>query len=76
MSEIKLSGQIVVELLEKFPGASTLALARIAYRDNIEVFMSVEHARGIIRYHRGSNGERARKSLKNKKYVRKQVQST
>jgi hypothetical protein len=71
MSELSLIGQVVTEALEKFPNTSSLCLARIIYRDNVALFINVEHARSALRYYRGANGNKDRNSLVNKKYIRK-----
>lgn len=71
-----ITGEIVKEYLEKFPNTSSLCLARIIYLNNKEVFNTVEHARMIIRYHRGASGKKNRKRLTNKNYVRKFIQYT
>jgi hypothetical protein len=62
----------ILDLLDKFPQASSRTLARIAYRDNHPLFKDEEDARGIIRYFRGASGGVNRNKLKNKKYVREQ----
>ena len=71
-----LTGETVKEYLGKFTNTSNLCLARIIYRDNPELFMSVEHARAIIRYYRGSKGKQNRSELKDRRYVRKFVSYT
>jgi len=65
-----LTGQVVLEYLNKYPDASTLMLARMIYRDNVALFTNVEHTRGIIRYYRGASGNIDRKKLKNTNHVR------
>ncbi len=67
----KLTGEVVLKYLKKFPNTSTLCLARIIYRDNVALFTNVESTRTLIRYYRGANGDAGRKQLKNKDYVRK-----
>jgi hypothetical protein len=69
----QLTGQVVQEYLDRFPDTSSLCLAKLIYRENIELFSCVEHVRTIIRYYRGANGIRARNRLQNKSYVRQQI---
>jgi len=71
MSEPGLVGQVVMEYLDKFPNTSSLCIARILYRDNVELFADVEHARSAIRYYRGAMGEKNRNDLATRRYVRK-----
>ena len=71
----ELRTKLVLGLLDKFPSASTRTLSRICYRDNPLFFKDEENARSFFRYYRGANGDRDRKSLKNKKYVRYTEQS-
>ncbi len=49
------------KLCRQFPNHGNLTLARILYRDNRELFSSIERARFAIRYVRGADGERHRK---------------
>jgi len=62
----------VLGLLDKFPNTPSRTLARICYRDNPELYRDEDDVRVIIRYYRGSSGEKNRKSLKNRKYVRQE----
>jgi len=52
--------EMIKELLEKFPNASTLSLAKILHENNPLDFPSIENARGALRYWRGE----ARRSAK------------
>ncbi len=70
MKPLQITGKIVCDLLRKFPDAPSLTIARIAYRDNVSVFLTVEHARSIVRYHRGNNGLFNKQRLKDKSAVR------
>ncbi len=47
-------------LLTKFPQEPSKTLARILYRDNIETFITFASAYNLIRYIRGTNGQRNR----------------
>lgn len=68
----QLRTKAVLDLLDQFPNTPTLTLARICYRDNKQLYSSVEDARGIIRRYRGASGIKNRQTLKNRKYVRQQ----
>lgn len=65
-----LSGDIILDYLERFPDTPTLTLAKKIYRENREVFATVESARSRIRYYRGQHGEEHRRQLENKRFVR------
>lgn len=69
-SKALLTGEVVLEYLKKYPDIPNLQLARIIYRDNIELFNNLEAVRSNIRYYKGSSGSGNRKKLKNKIYVR------
>lgn len=62
-------GELTVNLLDRFPNTPTLTLAKRLFKDNPEVFDSVEHARQRIRYYRGQLGDYNRKVIKTKKYL-------
>lgn len=66
MTETKLVGKVVLEYLDRFPNTSSQCLSRIIYRDNVALFRDSEHARTVIRYYRGANGDRDRKKIKNR----------
>jgi hypothetical protein len=44
----------------------TLTLAKILYKENIELFKSVEDARTVLRYNEGKNGNKLKKEIKDK----------
>ena len=66
----KISGQLAYDILDKFPDASTMALARMLYRDNPEVYNSIDHARSLIKMYRGSAGNRLRLKIKANKHFK------
>lgn len=68
-NEKKISGELVIEYLEKHPDQSSLGLARILHNDHPLVFGSIDHARGIIRYYRGTIGGKHRKGLSDNRFV-------
>jgi hypothetical protein len=68
-----LKRQIIFDLLDKFPDASTRVLAKIAYRDNPAFFKDIEDARSIIRVYRGQSGNKLREEIKMKKYYKVEI---
>jgi predicted phosphodiesterase len=62
---------IAVKLLEQFPTAHTLTLARIAYDKNPLVFRSLESARSVFRGLRGADGKRNRDKCTVTRFFRK-----
>lgn len=69
MPEQKLQGKIVCEYLDKFPNTNSLTLAKLIYKENTEVFNSVEAIRNVIRYYRGAIGSNIDKLI-DKSYIR------
>ena len=53
-----MTGEIAVEALRKFPQAATMTLAKKIYKENPQVFNSIEHARTTLRTYAGENGKR------------------
>tara|TARA_S200002703_G_scaffold18690_1_gene15220 strand:+ start:2989 stop:3999 length:1011 start_codon:yes stop_codon:yes gene_type:complete len=72
--ELSLTGKIVREYLsrekKKEPKnrLSKKALAKLIYKENVEVFSSVEHTRGVIRYHTGQLGYKSRSDAVSKEF--------
>jgi len=64
------AGNIIKEYIRRFPDVGNRALARKIYAENGLVFKSPEAARGILRYYRGSMGDKLRSSLKDKTMVK------
>lgn len=62
--------KIVNEHLDKYPDAGSNTIARILYRDYPDFFIDKENARTVIRIRRGASGERNRKVLKDRRYVK------
>lgn len=67
---MSLQGDVTKEYLQKYPDAATRTLARMIFRDNPEIFNTYEAARSNIRFYRGATGEKKRKSLTDKTYLR------
>ena len=55
-------GEIAKQTIIKYPKTPTKTLAQKLVKENPEVFLSVESARGVIRYYRGTIGTRCRKA--------------
>jgi len=56
-------GRLAKKLIEEYPTAGKLTLAKRLYRDFPQVYSSVEAARTVIRYHKGEQGEQSRRSI-------------
>lgn len=65
----KIQGEIVTQLLKKFPKAGSLTIAKIAIRDNPGVFANLDRARWLVRYYRGAAGQKI-KTLGRKEFLR------
>ena len=66
---ITIKGKIVREGLAVFPDLPSLQLARIIYKDNIDVFRDVENVRDLIRYYRGQKGEKERSKVLDSEFL-------
>jgi len=66
----KLTGDKVLEYLDKFPNTPSLTLAKVIYKENKELYRDVEHVRSIVRHYRGANGHKSRESLLNRKHLK------
>lgn len=64
------AAKIVLSVLARFPNATTRTAARIAYKENLGAFSSIEHARGVVRYYRGAQGDKDRKKVVLRKFIR------
>lgn len=73
----KLTGDVVREYLEKFPNTPSRTLARMIYRDNVELFRDSESVRVIIRFYRGSCGDKHRNQITDRRFIKNhEVQHT
>ena len=70
-----LKGEIVKEYLLKFPDAHNNTLARIIYNENKAAFKDVENVRSVIRYYRGSLGEKLKQQLQDRRFMMKPKKS-
>ena len=66
----KLTGKVICDLLDQYPNAYSLSIAKIAYRDNPLLYNDVEHARCIVRYYRGAIGKKTKSELRETKYLK------
>jgi len=64
MSKRKLSSQVVIEYLDKWPNVPNCTLAKKIYAEQSQLFNNSEHVRGIIRIYRGRSGDRLRGEVK------------
>jgi predicted phosphodiesterase len=70
MAGIKhLQGSVICEYLEKFPKVQTMTLARKIYKENKELFVSIESARSAIIYYRCTHVKLHLSQLKDKKFT-------
>lgn len=67
---------ILGPLLKQYPDSPTLMIARMAYRDNSQVWPNLEACRTAVRYRRGNTGSRCRKKRGNKSHFRPNQQPT
>ena len=67
MTEVNRIKAITVnEYLAKYPDLPSLTLARKIYKENVELFSSLDGVRSAIRTRRGQNGRHHREKIKNK----------
>jgi predicted phosphodiesterase len=64
------AAEVVLEILEQFPTATTMTLARKAYRDNPALWKNCEACRDMFRHYRGAHGAKKLASLSVKSHVR------
>lgn len=66
-------GKEVDGVLDEYNDLPTRTLARILHRLYPRYFLTIESARDLVRYRRGLAGDKNRKSLKNRKYVKQPI---
>jgi predicted phosphodiesterase len=64
-----LKGEIVTDYLRQWPNVPKQTLAKMIYKENVEVFKDVENVRDLIRSHTGKHGKKKRDSLSNKEFL-------
>ncbi len=69
MGETKLTGQTVKEYLKKFPKVQSLTLAKKIYKENKELFTTLDSVRTAIRRYRGKNGKVALNELRSREFI-------
>lgn len=62
--------ETIFKLLDQFPDVSTRMIAKIAKRDNPELYRDTEDARMITRRYRGAAGPLPRKTITITKYYK------
>ena len=62
--EITPQGQYIIDLIAQYPNYPSRTLAVLAYDKEPNLFNSVEHARGFVRYYREESGIRNRANKK------------
>ena len=62
----KETGKITEKYCTEYSYLSSIGLARMLKQDYPLLFTSIDHARGMVRAYRGSNGEKNRKSMKSR----------
>lgn len=67
----KISGEIVIEYLHKYPTVASRKIAELIMKDVPGLFTDAEAARSQIRYYRGACGEKNRKKLTVETYIPK-----
>lgn len=65
-----ITGMIVKQYLTVYPDHPALTLAKLVYKDNPEVFSSVEHARTTIRTYLGQLGKQSRRKITDTEFYR------
>lgn len=66
----ELRSKVLFEVFEKYPDLPTRTIARLLHKQYPELFPSLEIARNSVNYYRGTHGDKHRKILSNKKYVK------
>ncbi len=69
MGETKLTGQTVKEYLKKFPKVQSLTLAKKIYKENKELFNTLDSVRSAIRRYRGKNGKVNLDTLRSREFI-------
>lgn len=66
-------GKVVDGVLDEYNDLPSRTLARILHRLYPGYFPTIESARDVIRYRRGLSGDKNRRYLTNKKYVKQSI---
>ena len=70
-SNTTILGNIVKEYLIKYPSISSNRLSKLLLNDVPDLFKNIDSARNMIRYYRGANGNKNRKSINVDSYIPK-----
>ena len=60
---LSVASQLALDACNQFPSAPTRSIATILWERDKACFTSYEHARGLVRYHRGESGDADRKKV-------------
>jgi predicted phosphodiesterase len=63
-------GELIKEYLAKYDGDPSRTIAKALYKDHPLIFDSTDQAASLVRYYRGNSGEKGRRSLSDKRFVR------
>jgi predicted phosphodiesterase len=66
-SQKGIKGEIVVDYLSRFSKSPTMTIARLLVADHPELFLSVESARSLIRWHRGEHNKSKKEPMRTEK---------
>jgi predicted phosphodiesterase len=72
--QMTVSQEIISNLIRRFPGACSQTLARMAYQENPSVWKDEEGARWCVRYMRGAGGDKNRRNLAVREFMREPKQ--
>jgi len=64
-----ITGEIIKSYLTQHPDMATRTLARLAYKENPELWSSVDAARKLISMYKGKNGKAALENLTDRRFV-------
>lgn len=67
-NEQTIAGKVVCEYLDDNPDLPNLTLAKLIYSREGDLYKSIEHVRGMIRYYRHQKGASGRKGILSDKY--------
>jgi len=70
MSEPGIVGQVVADYLKRFPNTSSKTIAGILVKEQAPLFKSIDNAYALLRYYRGALGDRSRRQLVNRQFMR------
>jgi predicted phosphodiesterase len=69
MADTRLTSIAAREYLGRYPDKPTMTIAKIMKTERPKLFPTIEHARDVLRYHRGRRGDKARIKLNDKRFM-------